>query len=48
MTATKIQMNTPTYNITPHSIDLAARIAEKVGEYSCNLRLWKINFMDKS
>ncbi|MDR0981665.1 MAG: Fic family protein [Culturomica sp.] len=42
-------MPTPTYNFTPHSTDLVARIAEKIGElkgsgeYSRNLRLRKIN-----
>ncbi|MDR0970390.1 MAG: Fic family protein [Lentimicrobiaceae bacterium] len=42
-------MSIPTYNIAPRSIDLVARIAEKVGElkgsgeYSRNLRLRKIN-----
>ena len=42
-------MNIPTYTISTKSIDLIARIAEKLGEirgagkYSCNLRLRKIN-----
>jgi Fic family protein len=42
-------MNTPIYTISAHVIDLAAKIAEKVGElkgsgeYSHNLRLRKIN-----
>ncbi len=43
------KMNTPIYTISPHAIDLVAKIAEKVGElkgsgeYSRNLRLRKIN-----
>ncbi|MDR0768671.1 MAG: Fic family protein [Dysgonamonadaceae bacterium] len=42
-------MNTPTYTVSPRSIDLVASIAEKVGElkgsgeYSRNLRLRKVN-----
>ena len=42
-------MNTPIYTISTKSIDLVARIAEKLGEirgageYSRNLRLRKIN-----
>jgi Fic family protein len=45
----KTNMNTPVYTINPKSIDLVAKIAEKVGEikgageYSRNLRLRKIN-----
>ncbi len=41
-------MNTPAYTISPHAIDLVAKIAEQVGElkgsgeYSHNLRLRKI------
>jgi hypothetical protein len=42
-------MNTPVFTISPKSIDLVAKIAEKVGEikgageYSRNLQLRKIN-----